>query len=1352
MRAILLNFVVSGFIFLSVTGTCLYGQAACGNDSNTSRPPCSGDGDGSNSSGCPTQTPSSCGGDNIINAYTGNAHRSSLDLQVWGGIGKSPLQWIRFHDTRTPAATNNNPFGNAGFWNPSYSYSITTGANVVVVNPVTGLNQTVATLNVSLVDNESYTFTQQATNANLYLPADNVGMTLTNNSGTFVLQLGSGYRYFFTQITSPAVSYVWTSKEDPQGIIQTATYDSNGNLIKVSDPTGRYLSITYTKLVLTPTHDKYNVISTVTTSDGRQVNYGYTLLPDSTRNDPWVELTSATFGDGTQALYTYYQDTPGDKPLLSQAVDPRQRENSVNIVYTYYPRNGANGGTRPYGYVESEGDGATGETIASVASVDNHTPYILYPNGRQVTFSIVNPQAGSDGGNGNVKKITNGLGYISSYVYTDGNSGFLSSKTDANGNTTTYTRDSYGNPLTTTYPDGTVDAFTYDSLEQPLTETVSGPGFATRTTTWTRDSNHRVTQITYPDSSYETFTYNSFNEVLAHRLRSGGTESNTYDSTGLKQTAVDALGKTTTYTYNSYGLVATATDPRGNVTNYQYTERGLTNLVTYADGSHRSFAYDDFGNLISTTNEIGNTWNYTFDTFRRLTSNTDPLGRTTLVYYGAGTGGATGCGACNNTVNPTRIVLPSGKETDYSYDLEWHKLSVTVGTGTSDAAITSYAYDPNGNQTQTTDPRGNTTNVTFDSRNRKITSTDPMGYEKHYGYDGANDLLTITRPDGGVTTNVCDSIGRVLQTTDPKGQVVYNTYDASGNLLTTIDPNGNTYGFAYDLLNRKLSMTYPDSSIENYSYDAVGNLATFTTRAGQVQSFAYDNRNRETAYTWSDSTPGVTHTYDAAGRLLTSANSNSISTYTYDNANEMLSETEANTIASSSWVLNYTYNSDGNEASLTYPSGIVVTYGYTNRNQVSSVAVAGTTVGSYAYDLDGNVLTKTLGDGTLASYTYDTNDRLTTLNNTLSGTSFNRFDYGFDNLNRRTYEQRNSAAGDVYSYDQISQVTNVAYDATAPATSSSGADRTVAYSLDGDGNRTSVNDSTLGGATSYTPNSLNQYATVGGVSYGYDGNGNLTSGNGTFTYDAQNRLVTATVGSNSDQYSYDPKNRVVERQLNGTPTFYIYDGWNLIEERDNAGDVLATYVDGVRQDELISRATSAGTIYYHQNALGSIVALTNTSGTIVENYKYDIYGNASITSGSGSPLTTSAYGNRFMFTGREYLPEVNLYDYRNRVYSAILGRFLQTDPMRFNAGDVNIYRYVSNNPVNHVDPSGLNGPYIPPPNPSPIPLPQPFPSPQPYPPQPSPYPPDPAPPLPPSPEPPPNQDPPTLIPFPPICF
>jgi RHS repeat-associated protein len=111
-------------------------------------------------------------------------------------------------------------------------------------------------------------------------------------------------------------------------------------------------------------------------------------------------------------------------------------------------------------------------------------------------------------------------------------------------------------------------------------------------------------------------------------------------------------------------------------------------------------------------------------------------------------------------------------------------------------------------------------------------------------------------------------------------------------------------------------------------------------------------------------------------------------------------------------------------------------------------------------------------------------------------------------------------------------------------------------------------------------------------------------------------------------------------------------------------------------------------VYYHQDGLGSVTQLTDSFGNVVEKYAYDIFGKATITNQSNSPQSISQFGNRYLFTGREWLSEVGLYDYRNRVYSCELGRFLQTDPIKFDGNDVNLYRYVSNAPINLIDPTG----------------------------------------------------------------
>ena len=100
------------------------------------------------------------------------------------------------------------------------------------------------------------------------------------------------------------------------------------------------------------------------------------------------------------------------------------------------------------------------------------------------------------------------------------------------------------------------------------------------------------------------------------------------------------------------------------------------------------------------------------------------------------------------------------------------------------------------------------------------------------------------------------------------------------------------------------------------------------------------------------------------------------------------------------------------------------------------------------------------------------------------------------------------------------------------------------------------------------------------------------------------------------------------------------------------------------------------------------MALTDSTGNVVESYTYDVYGQPSILSTTYQLLPTSSVTNRFLFTGREYLAELALYDYRHRIYSPSLGRFLQTDPLRFDAEDVNLYRYVGNGVVLRLDPDG----------------------------------------------------------------
>lgn len=167
-------------------------------------------------------------------------------------------------------------------------------------------------------------------------------------------------------------------------------------------------------------------------------------------------------------------------------------------------------------------------------------------------------------------------------------------------------------------------------------------------------------------------------------------------------------------------------------------------------------------------------------------------------------------------------------------------------------------------------------------------------------------------------------------------------------------------------------------------------------------------------------------------------------------------------------------------------------------------------------------------------------------------------------------------------------------------------------------------------------------------------------------------------------YTYDSASRRHSKTIpNGTVTTYCYDAGGL-------PNVLVDYEDGVwvrafvygpGVDEPLCMIEPDGDIYYyHQDGLGSVVALSGSAGELAERYYYDVF---------GQPDQPSNLENPYLFTGRRYDSESGLYYYRARMYHPELGRFLQTDSIGYEDG-INWYGYCKNNPGNWSDPSGLS--------------------------------------------------------------
>jgi len=281
------------------------------------------------------------------------------------------------------------------------------------------------------------------------------------------------------------------------------------------------------------------------------------------------------------------------------------------------------------------------------------------------------------------------------------------------------------------------------------------------------------------------------------------------------------------------------------------------------------------------------------------------------------------------------------------------------------------------------------------------------------------------------------------------------------------------------------------------------------------------------------------------------------------------------------------------------------------------------------------------------------------------------YDYNnYDKVGNRLSMKVNDANAHVYEYDNLYQLTIADYN--------NGSQNR--YDYDPLGNRTMLSNGTQ---TTYESNKLNQYERVGVVNYSYDINGNLTNdGQYTYIYDCESRLIEVKQGEATIvTYAYDFKGRRVRKSVGASVTQFSYDGDKIISDYNDAGVLLAKYVYGPGIDKPIYLVSGGNGYYYFFDGLGSVVALARNGSAPTEVYSYDVF---------GEPNRVSNIGNRYMFTGREFEPETGLYYYRARYYYPQLGRFLQTDPIGYGDG-MNIYAYVSNNPIIRTDPLGMMG-------------------------------------------------------------
>ncbi len=810
--------------------------------------------------------------------------------------------------------------------------------------------------------------------------------------------------------------------------------------------------------------------------------------------------------------------------------------------------------------------------------------------------------------------------------------GSLVAMLDRNGNTLTLTRAAggglAGNLTKVTSPNGRYLTFTYDGSNR-ITQVTDILG---RTITYTYDGSGRLWKVTNPLTGVAEYTYDASHRLLTMKEPGGQTHvTNTYDANGrvATQTQADSTTYQFAYTLDGSGNVTQTdvTDPRGYVKRFVFNSAGLTTSIT-----------DAYGEAIAQTTTYE--WQATTNL---LLSVTDALSRKTAYSYDSK----------GNVLTVTKLHgTGNAVTTTMTYDSTYNQVA-TVTDPLSHT--TTFGYDATGNLTTITNALSKTTTVTVNAQGQPLTITDPLSNVTTFTYE-LGDLITVKDPLNRETQRILDAAGRLRNVTNPLGQkTLYTpdaldritqltdaisgatafTYDANSNLLTVTDARTQQTIYTYSNMNRPATRKDPLVNTETYTYDNNGNVATVMDRKSQVTTNTYDALNRKTKATFHDST-STNYTYDAGNRITQVQEKDSGGTVTatitrtYDGLDRLTQE------VTPQGQLDYTYDTASRRTSMTVAGQTAVNYTYDNANRLTTIT-QGTPTATLAYDDADRRTSLTLPNTNSVTYAYNAASELTSL----------------------TYKQGTTTIGDLsYTYDaagnRIKTGGSFARSGLPPALT------TVSY------------------------NANNQQTTFGTNTLTYDLNGNLATVTDagvttTYTWNTRNQLTGISVTGFSASFTYDSFGRRTGKTVQGTTTNFVYDGLNPVQEK-NGGTVTANLLTGLGIDEFFQRTDGVGSRALLTDALGSTVALGDGTGTLQTQYTYEPFGYAT--------QTGQANSNSYKYTGRED-DESGLYYYRARYYHPRLQRFIAEDPIRFSGGNVNIYAFVEDNPINRSDPSGL---------------------------------------------------------------
>ena len=602
----------------------------------------------------------------------------------------------------------------------------------------------------------------------------------------------------------------------------------------------------------------------------------------------------------------------------------------------------------------------------------------------------------------------------------------------------------------------------------------------------------------------------------------------------------------------------------------------------------------------------------------------------------------------------------------------------TISTTDPDGRRTTRAYDEAGRLVLTTEPGRPDRTFAYDTAGRLASETlghGPTAATTRYGYEPATGHMTIARPDGTVDQLGVDANGRIVRASTADGATVHLAFDAAGRLIQVRPPGHPSFTLGRSAAGRPTGFLPPvigdDATFEVRSYDRDGGVTSIDGPADRANRVSYDDGGRPASWQFDQGTS--TAGYDAAGRLSTLIAPGGIATaVSYAGgipSGLSWSGPVAGDVKLAIDAMGRTTSQSVGGADLGFAydaAGLVTRIGDLSLERdpttgLPTRATVGKTETTWSYDTDGlpTRSTTTVGGAVVLDVRYDRDAlrRITVITETRSGGKRTRTEYGYDPAGRLATIKRDGAMVEQDRYDPAGNRVSV----TSPA-------GTVAATYD-DRDR------------------LDQW---GAVRYAYASDGTLgsrTDGSAVTAYAFDDfgalRAVTLPGGRKID-YLVDGAGRRMGRKVDGRlVASYLYrpDGL-VVGELDGSGVLLASFAyDDQGHLALIERAGRAYRIVTDQ--VGSpLLVLDAASGQIAESIGYDAWGRV--------VSDTQPGFQPFGFAGGLRDPDTGLVRFGARDYDPLTGRWTSPDPIRFDADDANLYRYAGGDPVNRVDPTGLD--------------------------------------------------------------